>query len=51
MWGDFESSDGDRSPFERDVLLKGSLLVRVTAAADGRPVAGAELLVGACGFK
>lgn len=41
----------DDSPFERDVLLKGVLLVRVTDRASGLPLSGREIVVGACGFR
>jgi hypothetical protein len=48
---DFGSSlmFGD-SPFDEDVLLKGTLVVRVTDRRDGRPLRGLMVMVRACGF-
>lgn len=38
------------SPFEKDVWLKGELLVIVRGKDDGRPLAGQRVVVSACGF-
>jgi hypothetical protein len=38
------------SPFEKDVLLKGILLVRVTGRRDRRPRANQQVAISACGF-
>jgi hypothetical protein len=41
---------GDWSPLDEDVLLRGTLTIRVTSRKDGRPVAGQRVLVRGCGF-
>jgi hypothetical protein len=38
------------SPLEEDVLLRGTLLVRVTGRRDRRPLAGKRVVVRGCGF-
>jgi hypothetical protein len=40
----------NRSPFEKDVWLKGEVLVIVRGKRDGRPRAGERVAVHACGF-
>jgi hypothetical protein len=40
----------DWSPLEKDVLLKGSLLVRVIGRRDRRPRAEKRVVVRGCGF-
>jgi hypothetical protein len=40
----------DFSPFEEDVWLKGTLVVRVISRADGRPRVGRTVSVRACGY-
>lgn len=40
----------DWSPLEQDVLLKGTLLVRVISKRDGTPRVGKKIAVFACGF-
>jgi hypothetical protein len=40
----------DFSPFESDVLLKGTLTVRAVGRHDGRPQRGKQVLVSACGY-
>jgi hypothetical protein len=41
---------GDWSPLEDDVLLTGTLLVRVVGRTDGRPRPGRRVSVRGCGF-
>lgn len=41
---------GEWSPLDDDILLKGTLLVRVTGRRDGRPLAGKRVTVRGCGF-
>jgi hypothetical protein len=38
------------SPFEKDVWLKGEILVIVRGQRDGRPRVGQQVVVYACGF-
>jgi hypothetical protein len=40
----------DFSPFESDVLLKGTLIVRAIGRRDGRPQSGRRVVVRACGY-
>jgi HEAT repeat protein len=51
--GDVESevqAMGDSSPFEQDVLLKGTLTVRAISRRDGSPQRGRRVVVRACGY-
>jgi hypothetical protein len=41
---------GDSSPFEQDVLLKGTLTVRAVSRRDGKPQRGQRVIVRACGY-
>jgi hypothetical protein len=38
------------SPLDEDVLLTGTLLVRVRRRADGRPVPNRRVAIRGCGF-
>jgi hypothetical protein len=38
------------SPFEDDVLHKGTLIVRVTSRTDGKPIPRQRLRIKACGY-
>ena len=38
------------SPFEKDVLLKGALIVRAVGQRDGSPQLGKRVIVRACGY-
>jgi hypothetical protein len=40
----------DWSPLEEDVLLKGTLLVRVIGKHNRQPLAGKRVTVQGCGF-
>jgi len=40
----------ENSPLERDVFLKGTLLIIVRGRRDGRPKPHQRVLVQACGF-
>jgi hypothetical protein len=41
---------GDWSPLDEDVLLKGTLCVRVTSRKDGRGLPNRRVAVRGCGF-
>jgi hypothetical protein len=40
----------DWSPLDEDVLLKGTLFVRVMSRASGTPLPGKRVVVRGCGF-
>jgi hypothetical protein len=40
----------DFSPFEQDVLLKGTLIVRAVGRRDGSPQRGKQVIARACGY-
>ncbi len=40
----------DFSPFDEDVLLKGTLTVHAIGRRDGRPQQGRRVVVHACGY-